>query len=279
MRLFLLVVFSTLMTACISISSDDDGVTNAEGQTVNAETLTLNGFWDGQLDQAGSLRILMYQGIIFGLDESRGYYGSINLDSSTQIANLDLTAYAITASDATAGHYLADGSSVDYLMEGLVYTTASTSDTLVGDYDSDRGAGSFLLMDDATWNNNAGVALVTGQWQAGDYSLYITSLGSRASLKAISAASGGCTFDGFIEPVNQQYNLYNVTLTERKNCSDYNATNVPGYATITAAGALEFFLFDTGSLYYMIYTAAVTEAESTAATTTTTEDTATTAVE
>jgi len=247
-----------LMTGCISVDSNDS-VTNELGETVSTETLTLNGLWDGQFDQDGDLRVLMYQGTVFAIDDSQGYYGSIELENSTQIATLSLTAWAISASDDTAGHYLADGTSLTYDLEGLVYTTSSTDDTLVGDYENDSSAGSFYLTDDGTWSNNSSTSLVAGEWTAGDYSLYVTSLGSNASIRAISSATGGCTFDGYLTPTDSDYNLYTVLITERKNCTDYNAVNVAGYATITTDGELEFFIHDTGLIYYMIFTAATSD--------------------
>ncbi|WP_221793247.1 hypothetical protein [Oceanobacter mangrovi] len=252
MRTLALLIGIASLAGCISVD-DNNSVTNEQGETVSTETLSLNGFWDGQLDQATDIRLMIYQGTVYGLDETQGYYGTVKLSQSNQTVSMSLTGYAITASDTTALHYLADGTAVDYSLDGLVFTTTTTSDTLVGDYENDSTAGSFYLTDDGTWDTNSAVSLVEGEWTAGDYSLYITSLGSRASMKAVSSSVAGCTFSGYIAPMDKQYNLYDVSITERKNCDDYNDTSVSGYATITTDGELEFFLRKSALLYYMIF--------------------------
>ncbi|WP_028292086.1 hypothetical protein [Oceanobacter kriegii] len=260
MRLIASTALALLLAGCISVDNDDD-VTNELGNEVSRETLTLNGFWDGQFDQTGDLRVLIYQGTVYALDATQGYYGTISLDETTQIAVMELTSYLITASDETALHYLADGTTQSYVMEGLAYSTTTSADTLVGDYENDTSAGNFLLSDDGTWDNNASISQVVGQWSAGDYSLYIEPLAGTASLRAITSVTGGCTFDGYITPVDSDFNLYSVSITERKNCDDYNAKDVRGYATLTANGELEFFIRGSELVYYMIFSAVAADDE------------------
>lgn len=264
--LYLVFIFS-LLSGCISVSSDDDSqITTENGTQVSSETLALNGFWDGQLDQAGTWRLLIYNGMVLGMDESQGYYGVIDYAEASQTVSLTLDVYTFSSSDSTAMQYLASGVAISNELNGLVFTETETFDTLVGDYENVSTNGSFLLTNDGTWSNGSNLGKLTGAWSAGDHSLYITSLGSSASLKGISSADG-CTFNGSIGLISKNINLYELLITERKNCTDYNSVDVPGYMTINSEGNLELYLYETDSLFFMTY--------SSSSTTDTTEETAT----
>lgn len=257
----LLMILMATLCGCIAVSSDDEEpITNESGLEVEAETLTLNGFWNGQQDQSGSWRVLIYQGSVYAKDDASGYFGTINYDQNTQTADMQLNAYAFSASDATSSQYLADGNPTAYAFSALAFTATSNLDTLVGDYSTDTTTGSFLLTDDGSWDTSASLSSLIGQWQAGVQSLYVTSLGESVAVKGISSADG-CTYEGTMATLGRNQNIYSVTLVERKNCTDFNALNISGYATITLDGTLEFYLRETGSLFFMSYTKVATEEE------------------
>lgn len=252
-----LTVLPLVLGGCIAVSADSDNtVTNEQGNTVSATTLTLNGMWEGEFDQTTSLRLMVYQGTVYAIDDSSGFYGSVVLDSSDNSMSMTLAAMTISASDAAAGWYYASGSAIAYSLSGLLFSASSSNDTLVGDYDATSVTGSYVLTNDGTWNDAATLNKVAGQWVAGDYELYISLVGGTASLKGIAGTTGGCSFSGTLAIIDSGTNLYSVNLTERKNCDVFNKTNVQGYATINTDGALEFYLRKDSELFFMTYTAA-----------------------
>lgn len=255
-----------ILTGCIA-EEDKNDVTNEQGETVADTTVAMNGFWDGQFDQAGDLRVLIYNGNVYGLDENNGYYGTVLLNDDTSRATFALTAYTLTEADTTGNQYVADGPSEDYSLSGLLFSSTADDDTLVGDYENDSLSGSFLLEDDGTWENNSDLDDLAGKWTATGYEFYIQPLSGKASYKGISTDGTGCTFEGEITLMNDKEALYELTLTERKNCSGFNETDATGYAAVNVDGNLEVYLRKNNDLLFMIFTAPVTE--------TATDDTAT----
>ncbi|MCY0965249.1 hypothetical protein [Parathalassolituus penaei] len=249
-------LLSLLLTACISVSSDpatDNSVSNDQGDPVTTTTLMLNGLWDGQFDQASTLRLLIWQGNVFGKDETYGYYGTIEYNNSESRAVLSLAARSISSSDEANGWYYASGTAVTYDLDGLLFTVTSSNDTLVGDYSSTTATGSFTLSDDGSWSTSASLSKVAGQWSTGDYELYVTTNGSSGSLKGIAATTGGCAFNGTLSVINGSQNLYAVTLSERKNCDVFNKTDVSGFATLNNNGELEFYLRKDSEQLFLLF--------------------------
>ncbi|MBU2038402.1 MULTISPECIES: hypothetical protein [Oceanospirillaceae] len=275
MRAATLAIAATLLVGCIA-EEDKDKITNEQGVTVSDPTLALNGLWDGQFDQAGSLRVLIYNGNVYGLDESRGYYGTALLNNDNRTATLALTGYTLSQNDTAAKQYVADGLNQDYSLNGLLYTVEA-SPQLVGDFENATGTGSFVLTDDGTWPNNSALSLLAGKWTATGYEFYVEPLSSKASFKGISTDSSGCTFEGDITLLDKNDALYAVTLRERKNCPAFNETNASGYAVINSDGSLELYLRKDTDLLFMTFTAPVssTPVETPTDTTDTTTDTTT----
>lgn len=255
MRAVALAVTTILLVGCIA-EEDKDKITNEQGVTVSDPTLALNGLWDGQFDQAGSLRVLIYNGNVYGLDDSRGYYGTALLNNDNRTATLALTSYALSQNDTTAKQYVADGLSQEYSLNGLLYTV-DASPQVVGDFENALSTGSFVLTDDGTWPNNSALSLLAGKWTATGYEFYVEPLSSKASFKGISTDSSGCTFEGDITLLDKNFALYAVALRERKNCPAFNETNASGYAVINTDSALELYLRKGTDLLFMTFAAPV----------------------
>ncbi|MEN9465993.1 MAG: hypothetical protein RL217_2174 [Pseudomonadota bacterium] len=218
----------------------------------------LNGFWNGQFDQAGSLRVLLYEGEVFMRDASMGYYGSLTYSAADQRAALRLTSYTLGLNDTDAQQYATTGAGQAVAMNGLFYTGAALPQ-LVGDYQASVN-GSFILTQDGTWANPSAFSYVAGQWHAQGLDLRINAENqNKVEFKAISAqvagstaAQAGCTFSGDLRLIDVKHPLYRVSLKERKGCADFNQV-AEGFAAINAAGLLEFYLRSGSSLLFMIF--------------------------
>ena len=277
LRVLIFILLPLFATGCLEEEESDD-IVNDQGDSVSDPTLRLNGLWNGQLDQAGALRMLMYNGNVFGFDETIAFYGTVALDNDSATATMTLSGYSYTTSDTAANQFVAGGAPEDFTLSGLLYPTTTTDDTLVGDYESDTAPGGFTLSNDGTWDANSRLATLRGKWTSTGYELYLTEVGDELSFREVSVATPatGCTTRGTIRILNEEVNLYTVQLSERKNCPGFNVTNAPGYASVNANGELELFIRKEEELLYARYTSATATTDTTTDTTTdeTTDETA-----
>ncbi|MBQ0725934.1 MAG: hypothetical protein KBT77_01150, partial [Thalassolituus oleivorans] len=227
MRSLFLGLMATLLVGCIAEEAPKD-IVNEQGEVVDDPTLLLNGLWDGQFDQAGTLRVLIYNGNVFAFDEATGYYGTVDLDDKTKLADITLEGYDFIDADTSAEQYVAGGLAEDYLLSGLLFSSSAENDTLVGDYETSTVGGSFSLTNDGTWEDNSALNAIDGQWLSTGYELYLTALSDRVTFKGISTDASGCTFNGAIRLLDKNQTLYQVEMTERKNCTEFNVVNAPG---------------------------------------------------
>lgn len=239
--IFILLPFSVI--GCLP-EEDTEDIVNDQGQKVADPTLRMNGLWDGQLDQAGYFRVLIYNGNVFGFSDQRGYYGTVTLDSETDNAVMPSTSYVYSSADETALQWTASGSEDDVEFSGLLFTEQRTDDRIVGDYETDLTAGAFELTNDGTWENNSSLAAIEGAWEAPGYELYLSQVDEEISFREVQITTSqiGCTGRGSIRLIDEDKALYSVQLVERKHCTDFNVTNAPGFAVVNADGALEFFM-------------------------------------
>lgn len=218
----------------------------------------LNGFWNGQFDQAGSLRMLIYEGEVFARDANSSYYGSLSYSAANQRAALRLSSYALELNDADAKQYASTGAGLSVQLNGLFYTGA-TLPQLIGDYQA-ASSGSFILTQDGTWSNPSALSYLAGPWYTQGLDLRINGEAEgKAEFKAISAQiagapapQAGCTFSGELWLIDALHPLYRVKLTERKACSHINVA-AEGFAARNAEGALEFYLRSGSSLLFMSF--------------------------
>jgi len=270
----LLVPGITLMLVGCIAEEDKASVTNEQGEPVSDPTLTLNGFWDGQINQTTDIRMLIYNGNVYARDSSNGYYGTTLLNNSTRWSSMALNATGITAADDTAKAYAAEGSDLNYDLSLLLTSLFSSNDSLQGNLLIDGSTPGFVSVTrDGTWNNNARLSKLvkTGAWTAGDYQMVTNTAAGGVSFQGDATSTPGCTFSGLLTELETSHNLYGVSLTERSNCVAFNDMPASGYAGFNSDGDLEFYLRsdDSGSLLFMTFTPPA------GTTTTTTTDTTT----
>jgi len=248
-----------LLAGCIA-EDEDEKTTNEQGEEVSDATLALSGFWDGQFDAdtADSLRVLIYNGNIYGLDEDNGYYGTVSLNTSDQTVLASADSYALNAaSEADAKQFVADGSSNDYEFDTQLTSLVATNDSLFGSYSIDSTpSGNMQLTRDGTWDNNSPLSNLTrtGKWTATNHELVMTRAGDGVTFTGVSTSTAGCNFRGRITNLDTNYNLYRVVLTERENCAAFNETNVNGLAGFNSDGDIEFYFRDNNAMLFMTFT-------------------------
>lgn len=254
LRALIFLLLPPLLFGCLA-EEDEEDIVNDQGETVSDPTLRLNGLWDGQLDQAGSIRVLIFNGNVLAFDAATGFYGTVLLDSGSATATMSLNGYSYTSSDTEANQLIAGGSAEDYDLSGLLYPTSAEDDTLVGDYESDIAPGGFVLANDGTWDRSSSLGAIKGKWVSSGYELYLSEVNNELSFREvnISTPATGCTSRGTIKIINEEEVLYSLQLAERKNCTGFNVTNAPGYATVNVDGGLELFMRKGGELMYALY--------------------------
>lgn len=260
LRALIFLLLAPLLFACIA-EEDEEDIVNDQGDTVADPTLRLNGLWDGQLDQAGSIRVLIFNGNVLAFDATTGFYGTVTLDEDSATATMNLSGYSYSSSDTEANQLIASGSAEDYSMSGLLFPTSTEDDTLIGDYESDIAPGGFEFNNDGTWTRSSSLAAIKGKWVSSGYELFLSEVGEEISFREvqISTPATGCTSRGTIKLINEEEVLYSLQLTERKNCTGFNVNNAPGYATVNANGQLELFMRKGGDLMYALYDREVAE--------------------
>ena len=254
-----------LLTACLAAPDKSREVTNDEGDEVAAATQALNGYWNGEFDGVSGLRMLIYNGNVYGVDSSRGYYGTVTFASAEQTALLALQSYSLNAgSEADAEQLLADGTNQDYDFDLQLTSVSSSNDTLVGAFAVNSStSGRVQLTDDGSWSNNSSIGRLTpvGKWTAEGYELFLSRASNTSATftgLGISESNSGCNFRGTLSTVNTSNNLYMASLTDRDSCAGDDVdsdTPMSGYAGINSAGELEFYLRDDDRLLFMTFAA------------------------
>lgn len=254
LRALIFLLLPPLLFGCLA-EEDEEDIVNDQGDTVADPTLRLNGLWDGQLDQAGSIRVLIYNGNLFAFDATTGFYGTVALDDESATATMMLNGYTYSSSDTEANQLIAGGSALEYDFSGLLFPTSEADDTLVGDYESDIAPGGFEFNNDGTWTRSSSFAALKGKWVSSGYELFLSEVNNELSFREVSIAtpSTGCTSRGTIKLINEEEVLYSLQLVERKNCTGFNVTSAPGFATVNVDGGLEFFIRKGGELMYALY--------------------------
>jgi len=240
------VVFvSTLfvLTGCIGEEDKDENPTNSDGETVDDTSLALNGFWNGGLDQTETLRVLIYNGNVYGLDEDKGFFGTVESPAAEEV-DFSLTAYPFSYEDSGNNEFVADGLAISYTINGLL----ASNTTLVAEYATDASEfGSITLVNDTTYSNNSSLVSLVGQWTTTDIEINIT---SRGKFLGFNKATGkDCSFEGQFAVINASNSLLSMTIN-RRNCDDFNGEST-GFAAVNGDGELELYLRSGSSLLFM----------------------------
>lgn len=238
-----------LLSACLPEEKEDDDVTET---SISA----LNGFWNGGFEQTETLRVLIYNNNIYGLDADQALFGSVKSPASEEL-EITLTAYPFAYQDSVNFEYISDRNSTNYSINGLL----ANETLIVGDYEtSNREYGSLQLTNDLSFNSPSSLSSLTGEWTTADIQLNITQNGKFLGVN--NGVENDCSFEGEIKLINASQSLLSLTIN-RKNCDGFNG-NSTGYAAINADGELEFYSKMGSSLLFMTFTAPASSNNTTA---------------
>jgi hypothetical protein len=256
-----------LLSACLPEEKDDTNPTNSIGEEVDDTSLALNGFWNGGLDQTETLRMLIYNGDVYGLDSDKAFFGTLESPSAEEV-DFELTAFPFSYEDATNNEYVADGNTTSYIINGLL----ATNTTVVGDFETDGGEfGSLTINNDGTFSNNSSLTSLAGKWTTTDLEMNITSRGRFHGVN--NGTNKDCSFEGQFSLLNVGDVLMAISIN-RRNCDDFNG-DATGFAALNGDGNLEIYSKMGSSLLFMTLTAPTSAGGSTTPDTETPEETET----
>jgi len=265
LKTFIILSFLALTTACIGEDKDDDqpAPTNSDGDVVDNTALTLNGFWNGGFEQAETLRMLIFNGDVYALDEDKAFFGTVESPSEEEV-DFTLTSYPFSYEDAANFEFVADGVATIYTINGLLATNTS----LVGDFETDASEfGALILANDGIYSTNSSLTSLIGKWTTTDLEMNITSRGRFHGVN--NGTDKDCSFEGQIDLINSANALLAITLN-RRNCDDFNGDST-GFVAINVDGELELYSKMGSALLFMKFTAPATSGGTTPDTETPTE--------
>jgi hypothetical protein len=249
LKTFIILSFLALTTACIGEDKDDDqpAPTNSDGDVVDNTALTLNGFWNGGFEQTETLRMLIFNGDVYALDEDKAFFGTVESPSEEEV-DFTLTSYPFSYEDAANFEFVADGVATIYTINGLLATNTS----LVGDFETDASEfGALVLANDGIYSTNSSLTSLIGKWTATDLEMNITSRGRFHGVN--NGTDKDCSFEGQIDLINSANALLAITLN-RRNCDDFNGDST-GFVAINVDGELELYSKMGSALLFMKFTA------------------------
>lgn len=249
LKTFIILSFLALTTACIGEDKDDDqpAPTNSDGDVVDNTALTLNGFWNGGFEQTETLRMLIFNGDVYALDEDKAFFGTVESPSEEEV-DFTLTSYPFSYEDAANFEFVADGVATIYTINGLLATNTS----LVGDFETDASEfGALVLANDGIYSTNSSLTSLIGKWTTTDLEMNITSRGRFHGVN--NGTDKDCSFEGQIDLINSANALLAITLN-RRNCDDFNGDST-GFVAINVDGELELYSKMGSALLFMKFTA------------------------
>jgi hypothetical protein len=248
-KTFIFLILILLITGCIAEDKEDENPKNSDGDEVDNTSLGLNGFWNGGFDQTETLRLLIYNGDVYGLDVDKAFFGTVESPSAEEV-DLSVTAYPFAYEDVANFEFVADGAATVYIINGLLATTT----TLVADFETDASEfGSLSLTNDGTFSNNSSLSSLVGKWTTTGLEINITSRGRFLGLN--NGTDKDCSFEGQINLISSGESLLAMTLN-RRNCDDFNGDST-GYVAINGDGELELYSKMGSALLFMKFTAPI----------------------
>ncbi len=243
LKVLSLLSLMVLTTGCLPEEEDDDDI----------DVSVLNGFWDGGFEQTETLRVLIYNGDVYGLDEDKALFGTV-LSPSDEEVDFSLSSYPFSYEDTTNFEFVSDRTATSYTINGLL----ATSTLIVADYEtSTREYGSLELINDGTFSSNSSLTSLAGEWTTTDLVLNITSRGRFLGVN--NGTDNDCSFEGQINIINSANSLVSLTMN-RRNCDDFNGDSV-GFAAINGDGELEFYSQMGSQLLFMTFTVSTSDTQ------------------
>ncbi|MDO6680840.1 MULTISPECIES: hypothetical protein [unclassified Oceanobacter] len=198
------------------------------------------------------MRLLIYEGNIYGFDDSRGFTGTAEYDTSERSVSMSLESRWITGNDEAQGEMMSSGTASNVGVDALLIDESDGTGLIVGTYATGLNAGAITLKADGSWKNSSSLWNTLGVWQAGTTSLYITEVDGRA--KFVGQGADSCSFDGELFLLNTDYPLLKAHIYSRSGCNFFTvSTPVDGYAAITSEGMLEFYFTSDSELLRLEY--------------------------
>jgi hypothetical protein len=255
LKIVFILCFLASITGCIVEDKDDKNPINSVGQEVDDTSLGLNGFWNGGFDQTETLRVLIYNGDVYGLDGDKAFFGTV-VSPTIEEVDFSVTAYPFSYEDIGNLEFVTDGAATAYSINGLLATTT----LLVGSFETDSSEfGALTLNNDASFSNNSSLTSLVGKWTTTDLEINITSRGRFLGVN--NGAGKDCSFEGQIDLINADESLLALTLN-RRNCDDFNG-DATGFVAINGEGALELYSKMGSSLLFMTFAAPTSAGNST----------------
>lgn len=245
---FLAIMFSLLLASCGG-SSD-----NAAAKPIPAND-KLNGFWNGQINQSGEMRMLVYNGEVFARYEGQGYYGSFTFSDSNERVTFALKSAPFSLNDSAGQQFATPAVYQSVTMSGQLFQAAATVQMWGSVSAQDNGE--FALTQDNSWRAGGDLLNRASTWQTEGYRLVI---GNKATFEGNSlgtSSNKGCFFNGRLLSVGT--GMYLVNLDKRDKCSYFNQVAI-GFAALNADGELEFYLRNGGQLLFMAFAPTAAEA-------------------
>lgn len=249
MKLLIPLITLLMVGGCLSNTSNLD----VEPSFNNA--IALNGFWDGQFNQAGAVRFLLYEGEIFGTDGTSGYRGTVSYSESDQNVSMNMRVLGLTTNELSGDYIVAGGDSTLRSFDGLLITQPSAMNSIVGNYTQPSEGGGLSLDTDGTWQNGSALWQLVGTWRAGSYKLSIGQSGDHNEF--FGEGPSGCSFSGNIFLLNDRYPLFELQMYSRSNCSGFNlepGQTGRGFTAVTADSELEIYTTLNDELLIMRFT-------------------------
>lgn len=273
-----------LSFSVLSLSACIGEVENLPYEYPAGKAAATNGYWDLTLTDEESddatdaevVRVLVYEGQVYGMNEEYGYLGSLDFNTYNDTLEITLKRYAVldyynsklASAAPTLGTLEISGSlelpsteeetetdTTD--SETTEDTTAITSPTITGTYEISAETGAVSMVDDGTWKNGSLLQTIVGTWVDDDDRLYITAV-SDEEVSFLARDVSGCETSGTMSLIDSEEPVLATRVSSRSGCNSLNYTQdgstiIRGYSAVNAAAEMEIFLYRKEELLHMSF--------------------------
>lgn len=239
-----------LLSACLpeEEKEEDTNPINSSGVEVDDASLGLNGFWVGGFNQTETLKLLIYNGDVFGIDADKAFFGTVDSTAESSF-QFTLLGYSLSYLDTVNEEYASDGGAISYTIDGRLFNFAELE--IAASFDTnDAPFGEFNVINDKSYSSNSSLSSLVGMWTTAKYQLRIDREGGFIML---DTSDSGCVSNGRISLLDNTNSLMALNIS-RDKCEEFNG-NASGYAAINLDGELEFYSKLGNSLLFMTFAA------------------------